>query len=129
MSFKDMAQMTYKFMVRGYNPPADDVQWGIVGADGAVGYSSGSSPTTWTGYRSPADASANDHTDLGYGEDGSGGNRWVEQQATINSNWLTRMILPTVLDGTMLTRPAAALMSSGQMVSGLLLGLQHRMIF
>ena len=31
--------MIYKFMVRGYNPPADDVQWGIVGADGAVGYS------------------------------------------------------------------------------------------
>ena len=77
--------MTYKFMVRGYNPPADDVQWGIVGADGAVGYSSGSSPTTWTGYRSPSDASSNDHTDIGYGEDGSGNNRWV--RTTSNNSY------------------------------------------
>ena len=80
--------MTYKFMVRGAvygDPPPSDVTWGIVGADGAVGYATGSSPTTWTGYRSPGDASGNDHTDIGYGEDGSGGNRWV--RTTSNNNY------------------------------------------
>ena len=63
----------------------DETQWGIVGADGAVGYGSGSSPANWIGYRSPADASANDHTDLGYGKDGVGGDpRWV--RTTSNNN-------------------------------------------
>ena len=65
-------------------PSAGVTQWGIVGADGAVGYAEGTSPNSWTGYRSPADASSNDHTDLGYGEDGSGGNRWV--RTTSNNN-------------------------------------------
>ena len=80
--------MTYKFMVRGAvygDAPPGGVTWGIVGADGAVGYATGSSPTTWTGYRSPGDAGGNDHTDLGYGEDGSGGNRWV--RTTSNNNY------------------------------------------
>jgi len=79
--------MTYKFQMNHWlevitssAPPT----WGVVGADGAVGYATGSEPTTWTGYRSPADASANDHTDLGYGEDGSGNNRWV--RTTSNNN-------------------------------------------
>ena len=87
--------MTYKFMVRGYNPPDDGVTWGIVGADGAVGYATGSSPTTWTGYRSPSDASSNDHTDLGYGEDGSGNNRWVR---TTNNNNLELAFTDDITD-------------------------------
>ena len=60
------------------------VIWGIAGADGAVGYGSGSSPSNWIGYRSPADASANDHVDLGYGRDGAGNPRWV--RTTSNNN-------------------------------------------
>lgn len=77
MSFKDMAHMTYKFMVRGYNPPADSTTWGIVGADGAVGSATGSTPTNWTGYRDPADASANDFYYIAYGKDGNGDPLWV----------------------------------------------------
>tara|TARA_B100001094_G_scaffold57870_1_gene53329 strand:+ start:2256 stop:3293 length:1038 start_codon:yes stop_codon:yes gene_type:complete len=77
--------MTYKF--RGTVPaaaPAADVQWGIVGEDGAIGYGSGSSPTGWTGYRSPNGSNSNDHTDIGYGKDGSGDGLWV--RTTSNNN-------------------------------------------
>jgi len=77
--------MTYKF--RGTLPaaaPAADVQWGIVGEDGAIGYGSGSSPTGWTGYRSPNGSNSNDHTDIGYGKDGSGDGLWV--RTTSNNN-------------------------------------------
>jgi len=77
--------MTYKY--RGTVPasaPAADVQWGIVGEDGAVGYGSGSSPTGWTGYRSPNSNNSNDHTDIGYGKDGSGDGLWV--RTTSNNN-------------------------------------------
>ena len=90
--------MTYKFRA-AYTPSTTGsttpVQWGIVGADGAVGYATGSSPTTWTGYRSPSDASSNDHTDLGYGEDGSGNNRWVR---TTNNNNLELAFTDDITD-------------------------------
>ena len=65
-------------------PSAGVTQWGIAGADGAVGYAEGTSPNSWTGYRAPADASANDHVDLGYGRDDSGNERWV--MTTSNNN-------------------------------------------
>jgi hypothetical protein len=57
--------------------PVTPVLWGIVGADGAIGYGSGTSPTSWTGYRHPSDASGNDHYDIAYGKDGSGNPLWV----------------------------------------------------
>ena len=65
--------------------PATPVLWGIVGADGAIGYGSGTSPTSWTGYRHPSDASGNDHYDIAYGKDGSGNPLWV--RTTQNNNY------------------------------------------
>ena len=55
--------------------------WGVVGADGGVGWATGSSPTTWNGYRSPN--TSDDHVDIGYGKNSSGGNIWVR---TTNNN-------------------------------------------
>jgi len=56
--------------------------WGCAGADGGIGWATGSSPTTWAGYRSPN--TKDDHVHLGYGKDGSGGNIWV--RTTSNNN-------------------------------------------
>ena len=78
--------MTYKFQMNHWMEELDSspVQWGVVGEDGAVGYATGSSPDTWTGYRSPNSSNSNDHTDIGFGKDGSGNDLWV--RTTSNNN-------------------------------------------
>ena len=64
--------MTYKFMVRGYNPPAD--LWVGVGRDGRVMYSEDA--VTWAEYQSPAGESS-DYWDISFGKDGSNADRWI----------------------------------------------------
>ena len=78
--------MTYKFQMNHWMEELDSspVQWGVVGEDGAVGYATGSSPDTWTGYRSPNSSNSNDHQDIAYGRDGSGDGLWV--RTTSNNN-------------------------------------------
>jgi len=78
----DVAKFNAATVPAGSSPAV--TQWAIAGADGAVGYAEGTSPTSWTGYRSPADASSNDHVDIGYGRNGSGAERWV--MTTANNN-------------------------------------------
>ena len=64
--------MTYKFMVRGYNPPAD--VWAGVGRDGRVMYSEDA--ITWSEYESPS-GETSDYWDISFGKDNSGGDRWI----------------------------------------------------
>ena len=64
--------MTYKFMVRGYNPPAD--LWTGVGRDGRVMYSEDA--ITWSEYESPS-GETSDYWDISFGKDSSGGDRWI----------------------------------------------------
>ena len=64
--------MTYKFMVRGHNPPAD--LWAGVGRDGRVMYSEDA--ITWSEYQSPIGENS-DYWDISFGKNGGGDDRWI----------------------------------------------------
>jgi len=74
--------MTYKFMVRGYNPPAGADYW-VVGFDagpGDIGYAADGDRTSWTMYDR---VSGNGNVwDLAYGKDGSGNGIYVSSNGS-----------------------------------------------
>lgn len=73
--------MTYKFMVRGYNPPASADYWVVGDASGgdAIGYAANSDRTSWTFYGVSHVHAA---LDGAYGKDGSGNGIYVFSQAS-----------------------------------------------
>ena len=85
MTFKDMAHMTYKFMVRGYNPPAGATRWVAGTNEQYVGYASNDSLTSgsWTFYDRVNDGHPASY-DVAYGKDASGNGIYVMTQASSN---------------------------------------------
>ena len=63
--------MTYKFMVRGYNPPAGADRWVVGTAVEFIGYAANSDLTSWTFYDRIDDGTP-DAIDVAYGKDASG---------------------------------------------------------
>ncbi len=78
MTLKDMAHMTYKFMVRGYNPPESSTatRWVAATNEQYVGYASNSARTSWTWYDRINDGHPVAY-DIAYGKDGSGNGIYV----------------------------------------------------
>jgi hypothetical protein len=78
MSLKDMAHMTYKFMVRGYNPPESSTatRWTAGTATEYIGYASNDDRTSWTWYDRIDDGTP-DALDIAYGKDSSGNGIYV----------------------------------------------------
>ena len=81
MTLKDMAHMTYKFMVRGYNPPAGADQWVAGTNEQYVGYASDSDLTDWTFYDRVNDGHPASY-DVAYGKDASGNGIYIMTQSS-----------------------------------------------
>tara|TARA_Y100000592_G_scaffold18356_2_gene27875 strand:- start:4519 stop:5586 length:1068 start_codon:yes stop_codon:yes gene_type:complete len=94
--------MTYKFMVRGYNPPAGADYW-VVGFDagpGDIGYAADGDRTSWTMYDR---VSGNGNVwDLAYGKDGSGNGIYVSSNGS-SSGELT-VSSDDITDGALWTK-------------------------
>ena len=68
--------MTYKFMVRGYNPPAGASRWVAATNAQFVGYASNDARTSWTWYDRVDDGTPRAF-DIAYGKDASGNGIYV----------------------------------------------------
>ena len=75
--------MTYKFMVRGYNPPAGASRWVAGTNEQYVGYASNDTLTSgsWTFYDRVDDGHPCSY-DVAYGKDASGNGIYVMTQAS-----------------------------------------------
>ncbi len=82
--------MTYKFMVRGYNPPAGASKWVISFEQGTgrIGYADNSDRTSWTTYKRQ---SGNATAFAGaYGKDGSGNGLFLIGQSSTSADLVFR---------------------------------------
>ena len=75
--------MTYKFMVRGYNPPAGADRWVAGTNEQYVGYASDSDLTDWTFYDRVDDGHPCSY-DVAYGKDASGNGIYIMTQSSSN---------------------------------------------